>query len=397
MLKKNSIVFYPIFFVLVVMVNLGFCQENNGSVLTPLEELGKSLYFDDNLSNPPGQACAACHAPETGFTGPDSDINATDAVYPGAVHQRAGNRRPPTAAYAGDSPVLYYDEGEEVWVGGMFWDGRATGWTLGDPLAEQALGPFLNDLEQNLPMARLVLIRVANSDYTQLFEEVWGPGSLDFVNDVAGSYERVGRSIAAFERSSEVNPFTSKFDYYLQGEATLTAQEALGLELFEGKAMCSACHLSEPEPDGEPPLFTDFTYDNLGVPKNPENPFYNMPRRWNPDGQNWIDYGLGGFLQNAGYEPDVYEPELGKQKVPTLRNIDKRPSNDFVKAFGHNGFFKSLEEIVHFYNTRDVAVWPAPEAPMNVNTDELGNLGLTPDEEVAIVAFMKTLSDGYVP
>jgi cytochrome c peroxidase len=288
MLKKNSIVFYPIFFVLVVMVNLGFCQENNGSVLTPLEELGKSLYFDDNLSNPPGQACAACHAPETGFTGPDSDINATDAVYPGAVHQRAGNRRPPTAAYAGDSPVLYYDEGEEVWVGGMFWDGRATGWTLGDPLAEQALGPFLNDLEQNLPMARLVLIRVANSDYTQLFEEVWGPGSLDFVNDVAGSYERVGRSIAAFERSSEVNPFTSKFDYYLQGEATLTAQEALGLELFEGKAMCSACHLSEPEPDGEPPLFTDFTYDNLGVPKNPENPFYNMPRRWNPDGQNWI-------------------------------------------------------------------------------------------------------------
>ncbi len=149
------------------------------------------------------------------------------------------------------------------------------------------------------------------------------------------------------------------------------------MALFNGKGKCGLCHLSEPGPDGEPPLFTDFTYDNLGVPKNPANPFYGMPKKWNPDGPNWIDQGLGGFLKSAGYSPDVYGSELGKHKVPTLRNVDKRPSKGFVKAYGHNGFFKSLEEIVHFYNTRDVEAWPPPEVADNVNTGELGDLGLT--------------------
>ena len=93
----------------------------------------------------------------------------------------------------------------------------------------------------------------------------------------------------------------------------------------------------------------------------------------------------------------MYEAEWGKQKVPTLRNVDLRPSPDFVKVYGHNGFFKSLKDIVHFYNTRDVEMWPPAEVPMNVNTDELGNLGLTSDEEAAVVAFMTTLNDGYVP
>jgi len=365
--------------------------------LTPIELLGRHLLFDQNLSTPIGQSCAACHAPEVGFTGPDSGINAHGAVYPGAVPTRFGNRKPPTAAYGGDSPVLYYDGVEEVWVGGMFWDGRATGWTLGDPLAEQAQGPFLNPLEQNNPNARLVCFRVAQSDYADLFEEVWGLGSLDWIKDVAGTYERIARSIAAYERSPEVNPFTSKYDYYLAGVVELTEEEAWGLELFEGKAMCSACHISQPGPNDDPPLFSDFTYDNLGVPRNLENPFYRMPRKWNPDGSAWVDYGLGGFLKSAGYLPEVYEPELGKQKVPTLRNVDLRPYEGFVKAYAHNGYFKSLEEIVHFYNTRDVEEWPAPEVSENVNTEELGNLGLTPEEEAAIVAFMKTLSDGFVP
>lgn len=108
-----------------------------------------------------------------------------------------------------------------------------------------------------------------------------------------------------------------------------------------------------------------------------------------------VDAGLGGFLQAAGYGPEVYLPEWGKQKVPTLRNVDKRPYEGFVKAYAHNGFFKSLEEIVHFYNTRDVEPWPAPEVAETVNTEELGDLGLTSEEEAALVAFMKTLSDGW--
>jgi cytochrome c peroxidase len=379
--------------VVLLAVSPGIAQND----LTPLEELGKFLFFDTDLSTPLGQSCATCHDPEVGFTGPISAINAFEAVYPGAVFTRSGNRKPPTAAYGGESPILYYDEEEEVWIGGMFWDGRATGWILGDPLAEQAQGPFLNPLEQNNPNARLVCFKVQQSTYAMLFEDVWGPGSLDPVKDVAGTYERIARSIAAYERSSEVNPYTSKYDYYLVGATELTQEEEWGLELFNGKGNCAACHISEPGPEGEPPLFTDFTFDNLGVPKNPWNPFYSMPRKWNPDGEDWIDYGLGGFLQNAGYGPEVYEPELGKQKVPTLRNVDMRPYDGFVKAYAHNGFFKSLEEIVHFYNTRDVEPWPDPEVAMNVNTEELGDLGLTMEEEAAIVAFMKTLSDGFEP
>ncbi|RJO65832.1 MAG: cytochrome C [Myxococcales bacterium] len=368
-----------------------------GQDLSSIEQLGKMLFFDDALSTPPGQFCAACHAPEAGFTGPTSAINARGSVYPGAVHTRFGNRKPPTAAYGGSSPVLFYDEDEEVWIGGMFWDGRATGWTLDDPLAEQALGPFLNSLEQNNPNAFKVCKRVAKSPYAGLFEEVWGPGSLDCLNDLEGTYDRIGLSISAYEQSSEVSPFTSKYDYFLAGMLELTEQEALGLELFESedKGNCAACHPSQPGPDGEPPLFTDFTYDNLGVPKNPENPFYDAPRKWNPAGADWVDLGLGAFLARTEYA-DMAEENHGKQKVPTLRNVDLRPHEGFVKAYGHNGFFKSLEEIVHFYNTRDVEDWPAPEVPENVNTDELGDLGLTPEEEEAIVAFLKTLSDGFI-
>src|SRR5512144_1356200 len=92
------------------------------------------------------------------------------------------------------------------------------------------------------------------------------------------------------------------------------------MELFMGKAHCASCHV--------PPNFTDFTYDNLGVPKNPANPFYDEPE-WNPDGMNWVDPGLGGFLKQAGYESAVYEAEWGKHKVPTLRNVDLRPAKKF--------------------------------------------------------------------
>jgi cytochrome c peroxidase len=351
--------------------------------LTSMEELGKKLFFDTNLSTPPGQSCATCHGPAVGWTGPDQAINKAGGVYEGAVDGRFGNRKPPAAAYAGDSPNLNGDDTN--WIGGMFWDGRATGWTLGDPLAEQALGPFLNPLEQNNASPQVVVDKVMASSYNDLFTAVCGD-----VADVNDQYVVIGRAIAAYERSPEVSQFTSKYDYWLKGKARLTGQEQRGLALFNGKAKCSACHVE--------PLFTDFTYDNLGIPKNPLNPFYNEPD-WNPAGESWIDSGLGGFLQAAGYDETVWGPEWGKQKVPTLRNVDLRPSMFFVKAYGHNGYFKSLYSIVNFYNTRDVAWanWPGPEVPVNVNDNELGNLRLTVGEEIAIVAFLRTLSDGYKP
>jgi cytochrome c peroxidase len=388
--QRNLTAKFVVILFFVSLIWIGPAAASDEKDLTSQEKLGKFLFFDTDLSKPKGQACAVCHSPETGFTGPVSVINATIAVYPGAVPTRFGNRKPPTSAYGGDSPVLYQDA-EGLWIGGMFWDGRATGETLGDPLAEQAQGPFLNALEQNIPDAKVVVDRVLGSKYSNLFKKVCGTNY-----DVANYYNCIGRSIAAYERSKEVNPFSSKYDRSLKGRATLTSQETWGLALFEGKGKCSNCHISGRGPNGELPLFTDFTYDNLGVPRNALNPFYYEPQ-WNPLGPAWVDLGLG-FVKGPS--------ENGKVKVPTLRNVDKRPNKSFVKDYGHNGYFKSLKEIVHFYNTRDTlpacahgspgektTCWPPPEVSENVNTEEVGNLGLTDEEEDAIVALLTTLSD----
>jgi cytochrome c peroxidase len=372
------------------------------SELSPMEQLGKEIFFD-KISVPGSMSCSECHASSVGFTGPNPAINKKGSVYSGAVPQRFGNRKPPSAAYATFSPVFHYDEEEGLFVGGNFWDGRATGEHLGNPAADQAIGPFLNPVEQNNPSAERVLMQIAKSKYSGLWEEVWGePLTFATPEDISKNYDRVGLAIAAFEASSEVNQFSSKYDAYLLGMAELTEQERLGLKLFEGKGMCSACHPSEWD-GGDLPLFTDFTFDNLGTPKNPDNPFYKMDKVYldngdaiNPMGADWIDEGLGGFLKTRVEWSAMAAENMGKHKVPTLRNVGKKPGNGYTKAYTHNGVFKSLKDVVHFYNTRDVETWPAPEVAENVNSDELGDLGLTDEEEDAIVAFMMTLSDGYM-
>ena len=371
-------------------------------VLSDIEQLGKAIFFD-KISIPNNTSCADCHEPEYGFTGPDSGQNLVSGIYRGAVSKRTSNRKPPSAAYATFSPVFYYDEIEGLFVGGNFWDGRATGEKLGNPAADQALGPFLNPVEQNMPDAKSVLMHIANAKYVDLWEVVWGEKiSFERLIDVEINYDRVGWAIAAYEASAEVNQFSSKYDYYLEGKVSLTEEEELGLELFNGKAMCSACHPSEPGPYAANTLFTDFTFDNLGTPRNPDNPFYKMDMVYlddgtaiNPEGMDWIDPGLGGFLENMPEWADMAAENMGKHKVPTLRNVAKKSGPGSVKAYMHNGVFKSLKEVVHFYNTRDVEPWPEPEVDENINTDELGDLGLTEAEEDAIMAFMETLSDGY--
>jgi cytochrome c peroxidase len=392
--------------------------------LTPIEELGSFLYFDENLSEPFGQACASCHLPEAGFVDPDSDLPVSEGVIPGLF----GGRNSPMSSYAMYAPILHFDEEEGLWIGGQFWDGRATGYVLGDPLADQALGPFLNPVEMNNPDKATVIADVASSGYATLFEEVWGPGSLA---DVEMAYNQVALSIAAFERSGIFGAFTSKYDAYLaaclagggdmddcavgEGNAAKKAgkifskEEWKGLQLFMGEndndgyldkgegAMCSACHVADwidasdygelsvqvPDwaPDGMvPPVFTDFTFDNLGVPKNTAYPL-------DPDAP--VDLGLG---------PIVGDPEEnGKFKVMPVRNIG------LTGPYAHNGLFTRLKDIVHFYNTRDVPGadmgqdWPPPEYPDTINQDELGNLGLSDDDEDALVEFMKTLDDGWTP
>ncbi|MGC4118827.1 MAG: cytochrome c peroxidase [Myxococcales bacterium] len=394
-------------------------------VLTPQEQLGKALFFDASLSRNRNQSCASCHDPAVGFTGATSAVNAHGAVYAGSVPTRFGNRKPPAAAYAGDSPRLGRDS-SGAWSGGMFWDGRAEGKVLGDPLAEQAMGPFLNPLEQALASAEELRSRVKASGYAALFDLVWGFGALD--GPAQGVYERIGLSIAAYERSLEVSAYTSKFDLFWQkarsrkldvgsiGAGNWTRFRSLGLsdaELYglavfndPSRANCASCHSLAPGSKGYP-LFTNHAFHNLGWPRNPENPFY-ANLAYNPQGTQWIDEGLGGFLDEPG--------ERGKVKVPTLRNVDKRPSSTFVKAYGHNGAFKSLEEVVGFYRMRATGggcgcagaggrmggtgggmggmgamTLPPPEVDENLATlFPFGGM-----DQSYLVAFLKTLSDGY--
>ncbi len=402
--------------------------------LMPMEQLGKELFFDAISQPARSQSCATCHDPKTGWTGDIAGINLHGAVYRGAVPTRFGNRKPPTTAYATYSPVFHFDTANEEFVGGMLWDGRATGERLGSPAAEQALGPFLVDVEQNMPSKQAVCEHVAATSYAGLFEEVWGPGSLDCrPAGIDPTYDRIGLSIAAYEGSSEVSPFDSKFDAYWRAcliagndpeecglaegdKAALDPQGILSDKEFDGLIefgeYCSPCHTSTvPGPNGEPPLFTDFTFENIGVPKNPENPFYRMDRELdddgfpiNPDGGFFVDFGLGEILAdhpNPDWRALAFVND-GKHKVPTVRNVAQRPGNGFPKAYMHNGVFKTLEDVVHFYNTRDVPGenWPPPEVDRNVNRDILegvpvGNLELDAEAEEALVELLKALNDGF--
>lgn len=356
---------------------------------TPTERLGKLLFEDVNLSDPPGQACATCHGLGAGFADPDRSAPTSKGVRAGLF----GDRNTPSAAYMAFSPKFHFDETEEHYVGGQFWDGRAA------TLEEQAKGPFLNPLEMANSHAAQVVEKVRAAPYAPLFAEVFGASALA---DPEQAYERIAEAIAAWERTPVFSPFSSKYDAWLAGRARLTAQERRGLALFEreDKANCAACHPIAKGPDGRGGLGTDFTYDNLGVPKNPANPFYRLAAAHNPAGEAHVDLGLGGVVGKAG--------EYGKFKVPTVRNVA------LTAPYMHNGYFETLRGVVDFYNTRDLkprcpdaftaeadalrlGCWPRPEMVANVNTDELGNLRLTSKEVDDIVAFMQTLTDGWSP
>ena len=340
--------------------------------LTPREELGKLLFHDRNLSTPPGQACVDCHHPEAAFANPDATLPVSRGVH----RDRFGARNDLTAAYAAHVPSFRFDSTEQTYLGGLFWDGRAA------TLAEQAKGPPTNPLEMANPDVEAVVESIRRAAYAQLFREVFGEGSLD---EPLEAYERMAEAIAAFESTREFNRFDSKYDLYLQGRAELTEAELRGLRLFEdpGKGNCAACHPSRPGQDGSPPLFTDHTYDNLGVPRNPANPYLYMPPELNPDGPAFVDLGLGGVLNDPA--------EYGKFRVPTMRNIA------LTAPYMHNGYFQTLHEVILFYSTRDIGPWPPPEVKENLNTEELGNLGLSTTEIDEIVAFLQALTDGYSP
>jgi cytochrome c peroxidase len=420
-------------------------------------ELGKLLFNDTTLSNPPGQSCASCHAAEAGFTFPNSRINEIYGVAPGVVPGRFVNRAVPTITYAvyiqTGTPV--YDPDLAAYVGGLFWDGRAT------DLANQATFPFqnpneMNDLVHNVFDPELLATKVARSREAYLFAKVYGPRI--FYRSATVIFNDLAEAIGEFEKTPEVSPFTSKYDAYIAGRAKFTPEELDGLRLVTGSwtgrpggppyhkaAECVLCHGIPDDPSTGPDLWTNTCYANVGVPKNPNNPFYKQtnqktdPVGYNPQGANYIDLGLGDFLYpHMGLPPGNMGPGSNGQgdflaingafKAPTLRNVDKRPYSGFVKPFFHNGVFKDLKTVVHFYNARNLTtvpgevidftqpdpyanlqgtpLFPPPEYPSPDTLQnpqgapgspdaQVGNLGLTDEEENHIVSFLKTLSDGY--
>jgi cytochrome c peroxidase len=364
---------------------------------------------------------------------------------------------------------------------------------LQNPDAEQAQHPPVDTQEMGSPDTACITLRLTQAEYRPLFEDVWGKGSLDirFPNDVericstpGGAavfgtdtmpvklspedrvksnrvFDNWGQSLDAFEKSKEVSPFTSKFDAFLAGSATLTLDEAAGYSLFRGKAACNTCHVDGRGStqtagtgfDGVPstttgtdtsraatvnPLFSCFGSANEGLPLNPRNAFYYQTKpdffgfTPNPFGFAYRDLGMGTFLRsgfgsapnpNAEWIPQAPKTD-GQFQVSTARNVAMAPTQCptteapggpggfFQKGFFHNGYIKSLKQLVHFYNTRDVFAfpvtsghcpkgttekvdcWPMPEVRNNLDMTT-GNLAMTDHEENQVVAFLQTLTDGF--
>jgi cytochrome c peroxidase len=390
----------------------------NGGNLSSLAAVGRQVFFDSKMSNPVGsQSCASCHMPNVGFAGMGDGPGFVQGVGQGAVQGAFGGRKPPSAAYATFAPQMTLatppaDPADPVppvpeFKGGLFWDGRATGLRLGNPAAEQALGPFLNPAEHNVADKQTILNTIKSSNYYSLWLSAFNyePIDLSTPDAVNANYDKVGRAIAAYEATAEVNKFTSKFDAYMKGQTRLSAQEARGLAIFNLQGECYDCHESVSADGITPALFTDFTYHNLGLPRNTATPNKSMLLQQ--------DLGLGAELEKVLPNGQFKYPaawraqavaQYGKFKTATIRNVGVGANRRYM----HNGIFNSLEQVVHFYNTRDVAgagwtvdgvfkTWAefGREVNLNVEIHGAGNLGLTPQQEADLVAFMKTLSDGW--
>ena len=380
----------------VLAAAVGACGGGGGEAVPPdeagltrVEVLGKRLFFDASLSVPPGQSCASCHDPALAFSG---NNGATAGVAVGADGHSLGLRNTPTAMYARFAPEFGMEAGDEgpIPVGGQFLDGRA------GTLEAQAAQPFFAPDEMNNPSVAALTAKVAAASYADLFRDEWGARVFD---DPATALQAIAASIAAFERTERFAPFSSKYDHVVAGRAQFTALERRGLDLFldPEKGNCAACHVADPASrNPADSLFTDFTYDNLGVPRNARIPVNADPA--------FFDLGLCGPKRAP---PGGDESLCGAFKVPTLRNVGRRV------ALMHNGYFTRLRDAVAFYATRDTdpARWypggvPFDDLPpgyhANVNRSEApydrnpGDAPRLDDAEIdAIVAFLGTLTDGY--
>jgi len=356
----------------------------------PLSEaaVGKLAFHDPGLSASGKQSCASCHADTAGHAAPNAL-----AVQPGGADLlEQGLRASQPLRYIATNTAFQFDADGKA-SGGFFWDGRA------ESLARQAEGPLLGAREMANANKASVVGKIAKAAWADDFKALYGK---DILSDTDRAFDKLTQALQAFQRDDTVfNGFSSKYDSVLAGQVELTAQEARGLALFNDttKGNCAACHPSEKSADGKPPLFTDFSYDNLGVPRNPEIIANRDPA--------YFDLGLCG-------RPDLKTREdlCGAFRVPSLRNVTLR------QVYFHNGRYRSLKDAVTFYVQRDThperwyprradgsvdkfddlpARWHA-----NVNRTEVpydrqpGQApGLDEREIDDLIAFLATLEDGW--
>lgn len=370
-----------IFFVSIVVSMATMISGCNNQSSSSKENFGRQLFNDVSLSRDGTQSCASCHDSQQAFIDSRINITSKDGVTPGAVSTgqdqvSLGDINAPSAMYTAFNPGFHFDETEQLYVGGVFLDGRAT------DIVKQAKQPFLNPVEMQNTKENVV-ITVMNK-YADTMQEIYGN---DIFSETDKAFDAIADAIASFERTEEFTPFNSKFDKFLRGEVVLSDAEQRGMGLFiaDNKGNCAACHPVPSKGSSQSDrLFTDFTYDNLGVPKN------NLVRSNNGKGSDFIDNGL--FNNKAVNDEGL----KGAFRVQSLRNVAVTP------PYMHNGVFSELSTVVKFYNSRDVVgainpetgnTWGPAEVDATKNTDELGNLGLTEQEISDIVAFLKTLTD----
>jgi len=395
--------------------------------LSAVAQLGAKLFHDPSLSGSGRLSCASCHSPARAYgppaagpvmlggprlhtpgiravpslrylyrqppfsIGPDA-VGDNDQVIPLSQQalQAAGHVRVLKSASAPQTAAANL-----VPQGGLFWDGRA------DTLEQQVNGPLYNPLEMDAGSPGRVIGKLEKASYGKDFARLFGPGV--FENPRLAADEAMF-AIARYQiENADFHPFTSKFDAWLAGQARLTPAELRGYRLFNdpAKANCAGCHLDRPTRDGLPPLFTDFQYEALGVPRNPAIPANRNPR--------YYDLGLCG----------PYRADLGRQTqycgmflTPTLRNVATR------YAFFHNGVFHSLAQVLDFYGNRDLHpgrfyghdaaghVIPYDDLPARyrANVDKVDapfdrrsgdEPALTRAQMRDVIAFLDTLTDGY--
>jgi cytochrome c peroxidase len=400
--------------------------------LSAAAQLGEQIFDDKTLSVSGVQSCSSCHVAAYAFSS-DPSADGPDHGLPiplgGPNMDQTGFRNAPSLMYASYAPAFYFaSDGSPN--GGFFRDGRAA------TLADQAIEPFTTSFEMANTDAASVIAKLKTRPYFAQFTALYGT---DVLTDPSTALQRMGQALAAYETEDpEFHPFSSKYDAFLAGQATLTAQEQRGLANFNNatKGNCAACHPSSSGDGVTPPLFTDFSFDNLGVPRNAKIASNNAasapsytPVNSDDGVETYYDLGICGPLRDNGTKN--LSGVCGQFKVPTLRNIA------LTAPYFHNGQFASLSDAIAFYVRRDTNpgdYYPlSPDGTVvkfddlpalyggqfpinitvpgsdvgyvgNVNTGEIPYnrlLGDTPaldtQEINDLITFLCTLTDGYDP